>query len=143
MSWHKTTEVEKKFIHSEQGFELPHVSFETLEKFSSENYQQLVTTMVSELSSAVLRESFVPGTPFLKLSSGGANRSPRGLQGDSRDRDQSNENGYFKTYFLQNGTLPPPSHFSISAIEPLHYLGITPTLQSAELLQACKWEHDT
>jgi hypothetical protein len=118
--------------------ESPHVSFETLDQFSSEKYQQLVTNMVSDLSSAVLRESFVAEAPFLKMSKGGENRSPRLPQRNSEDFDASNENPYFKNNSLQRGGIPTPSHFSISAVEPLHYLGITPTVQSAELLQACK-----
>ncbi len=31
-----------------------------------------------------------------------------------------------------------PSRFSITAVDPLHFLGITPTVESAELLNACK-----
>jgi hypothetical protein len=31
-----------------------------------------------------------------------------------------------------------PSNFSITSVDPLHFLGITPTYQSGELLNACK-----
>jgi hypothetical protein len=36
------------------------------------------------------------------------------------------------------GVIPTPGRFTI---DPLHFLGITPTAQSSELLQACKLIH--
>lgn len=32
-----------------------------------------------------------------------------------------------------------PSAFSISSVDPLHFLGVTPTYQSGELLHACQF----
>lgn len=32
----------------------------------------------------------------------------------------------------------PPSRFSISSVDPLHFIGITPTHQAGELLHGCK-----
>lgn len=38
----------------------------------------------------------------------------------------------------RRGSVSAPSSFSISSVDPLHFLGITPTYQSGELLHACK-----
>src|ERR1700753_3934627 len=59
LSFPVTQDDEQQITHEKSELELPHVSFETLDQFSSEKYQQLVTTMISDLSTAVLRESFV------------------------------------------------------------------------------------
>lgn len=40
---------------------------------------------------------------------------------------------------MANPEIPPPSNFSMSLVDPLHYLGITPTDQSGNLFQACEW----
>jgi hypothetical protein len=133
-----TQEVEEPFVYEKSELELPHVSFDTLEQFSSENYQQLVTTMISHLSTAVLGESFAAEALLPKMSKRGESRLPSFLQSNSRGYRQPKENPHFRSNSLQCRAVPPPSHFSISAVEPLHFLGITPTVQSAELLQVCK-----
>jgi hypothetical protein len=38
--------------------------------------------------------------------------------------------------------IPVPSRFSITSVDPLHFLGITPTVRSAELLHACGCSSD-
>ena len=95
--------------------------------------------MVSEFSSAAPRDSFISETPFLRQSKGGENKSPRILQSSSGENGQSNEKTYFGRDALEHDAIPPPSNFSISVVDPLHYLGVTPTVQSAELLQGCKF----
>ena len=139
-SWSRRTtpEVQQEFIYNEPELEQPSISIETLEQFSSEDYQQLLTAMVSRISSAVLSESVVSAVPFLEDSRGGKNRASQLVQGGfSRDAEtlpilRCEDN------FYQRCSVPRPSNFSISSVDPLHFLGITPTVQSAELLQACK-----
>lgn len=41
-----------------------------------------------------------------------------------------------KSRFAQN--IPTPSRFSITSVDPLHFLGITPVVRSGELLHACE-----
>jgi hypothetical protein len=117
--------VPQEIVHSEPELEQTSLSIESLDQFDTGDYQQLQSTMVSQISSAVLRGSGVSEVPFLgKLR--GKITLPRLTQ------------GVFSKDDLQSSSVPPPSHFSISSVDPLHYLGITPTVQSAELLQACK-----
>lgn len=97
--------------------------------------------MVSEFSSAALRDSFSSKIPILGQSKGGENKSPRNLQSSCGENGQSNEKTYFGHVTLHHNSIPPPSTFSTSVVDPLHYLGITPTVQSAELLQGCKYRY--
>jgi hypothetical protein len=97
--------------------------------------------MVADLSSAVLRDSFVAEAPFLKLSKGGENRPTPVLRGHPREHGESGQDDYLKRDAVHRHALLSPSNFSISSVDPLHYLGITPTVQSAQLLQACKHKH--
>jgi hypothetical protein len=138
-SWRITPELEQPFINSEPEPGLPSISIDTLETFGPNEYQTLITTMVSELSSAAPPESFPFEIPFLRQSKGGENKSPRILQSSYGENGQSNEKTYFGHDMLQHSAIPPPSNFSISAVDPLHYLGVAPTVQSAELLRGCKY----
>jgi hypothetical protein len=81
--------------------------------------------------------------PYLIQSRGGENKSPRILQSSWEENGQSNDKTYFRHDTLQHDAIPPPSNFSISIVDPLHYLGVTPTVQSAELLQGCKYQHSS
>jgi hypothetical protein len=134
-SWRITPDVQQEFIHNEAELEQPSVSIETLDQFSPEDYQKLLTTMVSQISSAVLNESELSGGRFLEDSRGGENKSPQLLQGQFSKDEKSSQVVQFK----DATTIPRPSNFSITSVDPLHFLGITPTVQSAELLQACKY----
>jgi hypothetical protein len=136
-SWRITPEVQQEFIHNEPELEQPSVSMETLEQFSSEDYQQLLTTMVSQIPSAVLNGPELSDSRFLEDSRGGENKSPQLIQGEFIKDEKPGQIVQFK----HTSAIPRPSNFSISSVDPLHFLGITPTVQSAELLQACKNIH--
>ncbi|KAE9378250.1 hypothetical protein N431DRAFT_366674 [Stipitochalara longipes BDJ] len=136
MLWRNTADIEQQLVRTRPGLTQPSVSFEALDQFSSENYQQLVTSMISDLSSAVLGNSHVAEIPLLKLSTGGCdNKSSRVFQESSGSLWEPVENSLSKHTSRQRAAVPSPSNFSISAVEPLHYLGIAPTVQSAQLLQ--------
>lgn len=141
--WRITPEIEQPFINSVPEPDQPSISIDTLEKFGSNEYQTLITKMVSEFSSAAPRDSFLSEIPFLRQSKGGENKSPRILQSTCGENGESNEKSYLGHDTLQHAAIPPPSNFSISVVDPLHYLGITPTVQSAELLQGCKYPHSS
>jgi hypothetical protein len=142
-SWRITPEFEHPFINSEPEPGQPSISIDTLEKFGSNEYQTLITTMVSELSASAAYDSFISEIPYLRQSKGGENKSPRILQSSWEENGQSNDKTYFGHDTLQHDAIPPPSNFSISIVDPLHYLGVTPTVQSAELLQGCKYQHSS
>jgi hypothetical protein len=94
--------------------------------------------MISDLPTAVLGKSLAAEDTLLKLSKGGESRLPSCLQTNSKGHRQSKEDPQFRTNSLQRRAVPPPSHFRLVPWS-LHFLGITLTVQSAELLQICKW----
>ncbi|KAG4440173.1 hypothetical protein IFR05_004318 [Cadophora sp. M221] len=112
------------------------VSMETLEQFDPNSYQNLLSTMVSRISSRVLAGSADSNAAFLGLS----NETRTQLPSISYEQLSSYRNS--ATFALesrrspQHDLVPPPDNFSISSVDPLHFLGITPTVQSSELLQA-------
>ncbi len=132
-------EAQQDLIHSEPELGQPSLAIETLDKFNAEDYQQLLTTMVSQISSAVLSGSAVSEVPFLEKSRGRKNRSSQLFQPTlSGDEESGQVVRPFNQRLQQRHALSPPGNFSISSVDPLHYLGITATARSAELLQACK-----
>ena len=93
------------------------------------NYQHLLNSMVARISEDVI--------------SGRANPTYRNealaLQ---FDENVINEDAIVSTkcpHSTKNAEkIAAPSRFCISLVDPLHFLGIVPTNQSGELLQACK-----
>ena len=51
---------------------------------------------------------------------------------------QSQSSSQPGTLAHSGGRVPSPSSFSITSVDPLHFLGIHPTYESGELLQACE-----
>ena len=70
-------DIQEEFIYNEPQLEQPSFSVKTLEQFSSENYQQLLTTMLSQISPAVLLDPELSHTKFLEDWKGCENRPPR------------------------------------------------------------------
>ena len=133
--WHTTANLEQQ----QPGLAQPSVSFEILDQYNSDLYQQRVTSMISDLSSAVLCNSYVAEIPLLKLPRGGHNNKSstvsHGSSGGFRGPDESSPVRYTSGH---HAAIPSPSNFSISSVDDLQCLGIKPTIQSAQLLQACK-----
>lgn len=95
--------------------------------------------MVSQISSAVLSGAANPEVAFLESRLEARKQDPL----VSQDRVVVKQEA--RTYvperqweIRKQHYLPTPDNFGISSVDPLHFLGITPTVQSSELLQACK-----
>jgi hypothetical protein len=114
------------------------VSVETLDTFDPGTYQRLLNNMVSRISKDVRsgridtnislfgepKERHPPATDLIRTQT--LLQSPSEIISSSHRSMMSLED------------IESPSTFSISVADPLHFLGVTPTNQSGELLQACK-----
>jgi hypothetical protein len=111
------------------------LSIETLHLFNPSTFQQLVSTMVSRMCGELpddtglvvqFREQRQPPHAIPRCQRCIASTAARAVQAAPGSND-----GHL-------GVIPTPGRFTI---DPLHFLGITPTAQSSELLQACKLIH--
>ena len=110
------------------------LSIETLHLFNPSTFQHLLSTMASRMCGELpddaglvvqFREQRQQPSSMLNYQRGIASTAARTVQAPgSSDGDL--------------GVIPTPGRFTI---DPLHFLGITPTAQSSELLQACKLIH--
>lgn len=140
--WPKSKESEQPLIDTGIESNPPWLSIETPQDFGPDKYQQMVTSMVSELS-ATFRDSLVPEAALVKVSAlldEGENMTPCISQDSSWRESESKENVQIQSGLVHRRALPAlcASRFSISSVDPLHFLGITPTVQSAELFHGCK-----
>jgi hypothetical protein len=110
------------------------LSIETLHLFNPSTFQHLVSTMASRMCGELpddaglvvqFREQRQPSPTILNCQRGIASTAARTVQAPG-----SSDGGL--------GVIPTPSRFTI---DPLHFLGITPTAQSSELLRTCKLVH--
>lgn len=106
------------------------ISFATLHQFdTAEGYQQMLSSMVSQLQcntiSGQLDDQDIAGPN----SSAGC--SWEGSSNDSESQWQLQKSGHRKSSVS-------PHDIAVSSVDPLHFLGITPTTQNAGLLHACK-----
>ncbi|PVH85216.1 hypothetical protein DL98DRAFT_651089 [Cadophora sp. DSE1049] len=112
------------------------VSVETLDQFGPKAYQELLTSMVSQISSSVLVDPLNSNAAFLGSSS---NKTKTELPSISYDRlslYRRSASGTPDHLSPHHDFVPSPHDINISSVDPLHFLGITPTVQSSELLQA-------
>ncbi|KAK0108232.1 hypothetical protein ONS95_003052 [Cadophora gregata] len=111
------------------------VSVETLDQFGPNTYQDLLSSMVSQISSSVLADPANSNAAVL----GSSNKTRTELPAISYDRlslyprSPSGTPDQRSPHF---DLVPSPHDMNISSVDPLHFLGITPTVQSSELLQA-------
>lgn len=111
------------------------VSVETLDQFGPKAYQELLTSMVSQISSSVLAGPLKSTAAFL----GSSNKTRTELPSISYDRlslYRRSASGTPDQRSPHHDFVPSPHDMNISSVDPLHFLGITPTVQSSELLQA-------
>lgn len=106
------------------------ISIATLHQFdTAEGYQQMLSSMVSQLQCNTLSDHQVDqdtASPNLRAKftwEGGSNNSESQWQLQKSRRRKSSVS---------------PHDIAISSVDPLHFLGITPTTQNAGLLHACK-----
>lgn len=107
------------------------LSPDSLDEFGPSEYQDLLTTMVANITGDVLSGSVYPG------SGDDPDESNGDLQMSSMGNALVSQQQPGQPPHLSSATAAP-SRFSISVVDPLHFLGITPTYHSGELLQACK-----
>jgi hypothetical protein len=96
--------------------------------------------MVSCISTTVLSGDTDTGVSFLEHSRKYLNQILAVPNYDT----YNNEDDVIPTTEMQSyaptfGVVGTPSKFSIGIVDPLHFLGVTPTIQNGELLQACKY----
>jgi len=113
------------------------VSVETLHQFGPKAYQDLLTSMVSQISSSVLAGSGNSSAAFLGSSNKTRNEPPP-IFYDRLSLYRRSASGTPDQPSPYHDVIPSPHDMKISSVDPLHFLGITPTIQSSELLQACK-----
>lgn len=111
------------------------LSVDTLNSFDPETYQSLLKSMVSRISQDVVASKNDPGISFPGETKGRC--STRVLAKDMEivnNHSASIVSSSRKIISLED--VESPSHFSISLVDPLHFLGVVPTNRSGELLQA-------
>jgi hypothetical protein len=110
------------------------LSIETLHLFNPSTFQQLLSTMASRICGELpddaglvvqFREQRQPPPTILNCQRGTASTAARTVQAPGSS-------------YGDLGVVATPGRFTI---DPLHFLGITPTAQSSELLQACELIH--
>lgn len=111
------------------------ISVPEIDKFNAPSYQNLLNTMVSRISAAVMSGDYESNSAFLE--------SQEERKRSFNSKPASNNKTLINIHRDQRNVQysPPvgtPSSFSISSVDPLHFLGITPTYESGELLHACK-----
>jgi len=111
------------------------VSVETLHQFGPKAYQDLLTSMVSQISSSVLAGSGNSSAAFLGSSNKTRNEPPP-IFYDRLSLYRRSASGTPDQPSPYHDVIPSPHDMKISSVDPLHFLGITPTIQSSELLQA-------
>ena len=111
------------------------ISIATLHQFdTAECYQQMLSSMVSQLRCDTLSDHQVDQDTASSNSSAkfswedGSNNSKSQWQLQKSRRRKSSVS---------------PHDMAISSVDPLHFLGITPTTQNAGLLHACKTATET
>ena len=113
------------------------VSVETLHQFGPIAYQDLLTSMVSQISSSVLAGSESSNAAFLGLSNR-TRTEPPPISYDRLSLYRRSASGTPDQRSPYRDVIPSPHDMKISSVDPLHFLGVTPTVQSSELLQACE-----
>lgn len=113
------------------------LSIHNLEEFDSRSYQTLLSNMVSVMRAEALDgyerlDEEPPGSQSRLLETTGFSK---GLLNRKKSEMQVRMH-LAKSRFAQN--IPTPSRFSITSVDPLHFLGITPLVRSGELLHACE-----
>ena len=111
------------------------ISISEIDKFKAPSYQNLLNTMVSRISEAVMSGDYESNSAFPQ--------SQEQRKRSFNSKPASKNKTFIKVHRdkLTVQYSPPvgtPSSFSISSVDPLHFLGITPTFESGELLHACK-----
>jgi hypothetical protein len=98
-------------------------------------YQKLVSQMVSTISEAVISGDTESRLQFLSES----DTQNQAMRETNRSLIKK-QNEWFDAPLSvdYSGAVSTPSRFSISSAEPLHFLGLTPTSKSGDLLQGCK-----
>ena len=106
------------------------ISIATLHQFdTAEDYQQMLSYMVSHLQDDALSDFQVSGYTTNYNSSAGSSWEGGFDHNESQWQLQ-------KSRLRKRGL--SPHDMAISSVDPLHFLGITPTTQNAGLLHACK-----
>ena len=111
----------------------------TYDKFANDPnaYQKLVSQMASTISEAVISGDAGSRLQFLTESNDAQNRPMK----ESNRNLIRKQNEWFDeppSWDFSRGAVGTPSRFNISSAEPLHFLGLTPTSESGDLLQGCK-----
>lgn len=100
-----------------------------LDNWGPSEYQEIVGAMVGNIEDTLVVEG--DGKPDDE------SESPRqfGNLGEEGHADLKS----LQIARRQQKSQSPPSRFSITSVDPLHYLGVVPTSQNGELLHACKF----
>ena len=105
------------------------LSPDSFDDWGPSEYQELLTTMVGNIADDVQDAALGPSKSKSRSPGSSQSDSPRGALVP-----------YQRPGFLRSpDDVATPSKFSITSVEPLHFLGITPTYESGELLQACEF----
>jgi len=103
------------------------ISPDLLDDWGPSEYQEIVGAMVSNLGETLDAEG--------ERDDGlGSSKLSESAVGDYGDRDLQ-----LMHVSRMRRAQSPPSRFSITSVDPLHYLGVVPTSQNGELLHACKF----
>lgn len=104
------------------------LSMASLDRFDSKSYQQLLSSMVSQISASTNDSSDAEHARLKK-------------QGECQSALVHGKKDVKPTLPLlaPASQQPSPSRLLMSSVDPLHFLGVTPTVNSAELLHACDY----
>lgn len=106
------------------------ISIATLHQFNTaECYQQMLSSMVSQMQRNTLSKHLVDQDTANSNSSA---KFPR------EDGSYDSESQWQLQKFRRRKSSLSPHDIAVSSVDPLHFLGITPTTQNAGLLHACK-----
>lgn len=109
------------------------ISIATLDQFdTARSYQQMLSSMVSQLKYDALSDHQVEQAGASAYSSAELSFAYRGSE--SQDQLQG---------CRPRNSSVSPHDMAISSVDPLHFLGITPTTQNAGLLHACRRSPET
>ena len=107
------------------------LSIATVNQFdTAASYQQMLSSMVSQLQNFDSSSDSQIGQETV-----GSKSSSNSFWDDGFVDD---ENQWQLQQFIAKRSSSSPHDLAISSVDPLHFLGITPTIQSAEFLHACQ-----
>jgi hypothetical protein len=108
------------------------ISVATLHQFdTAESYQLMLSSMISRLQRNTLSDHQVDQDGFTASSNSSDKFSWESSSNGSEGQWQLQK-------FRGRKSSVSPHDMAISSVDPLHFLGITPTNQNAGLLHACK-----